>query len=75
MGFIKDGRQPFQDFSDIESRSIQARLDAVEDKFASLDAKNGRIQSQSIAGPHRSELYNLVLERLAHLESKVQNVA
>jgi tetrahydromethanopterin S-methyltransferase subunit G len=75
MGFIEERRQPFQDFSYPETRAINARLDAIEKKIASLDAKTDQVQPQVVDAPHRSELYTLVMERLARLESKLQNVA
>ena len=75
MGFIEEGRQPFQDFSDPETRAIEARLEAIEKKAASLDATIDRNQTQVIETPRRSEIFALVMERLARLEGKLQNVA
>jgi tetrahydromethanopterin S-methyltransferase subunit G len=71
MGFVEEGRQPFQDFSDPETRAIEARLAIIEKKIASFDGKTDR----AVDIPHRSDIYTLMMERLARLESKVQNVA
>ena len=86
MGMIEEGRQLFQDFVAPEIRAIEARLDALEKQVASLDAKTDkradrleakidRNQTQLMDTLHRMENYTLVLERLARLEGKVQNVA
>jgi tetrahydromethanopterin S-methyltransferase subunit G len=86
MGMIEEGRQLFQDFVAPEIRAIEARLDTIEKQVASLDAKTDkrtdrleskidRNQTQLMHTLHRMENYTQVLERLARLESKVQNIA
>ena len=86
MGMIEEGRQLFQDFDAPEIRAIETRLDALEKQVASLDAKTDkradrleskidRNQTQLMDTLHRMENYTQVLERLARLESKVQNAA
>ncbi len=86
MGFIEEGRQLFQDFVAPEIRAIEARLDAIEKQVQALDskydkradqleAKIDRNQTQLMDTLHRMENYTHVLERLARLESKLQNVA
>jgi hypothetical protein len=86
MGFIEEGRQLIQDFVTPEIRSLDARLSAVgkrlesletktDRRFDSLDSKIDRNQTQVLDTLHRMENYSHVLERLARLESKQQNVA
>ena len=86
MGFIEEGRQLIQDFVTPEVRSIDARLSAVEKRlesletnfekrFDSLESKMERNQAQVLETRHRMENYTHILERLARLESKLQNVA
>jgi len=86
MGFIEEGRQLVQDFVTPEIRSIDARLRAVEKRlesletnvekrFDSLESKMERNQTQVLDTLHRMENYSHILERLARLESKLQNVA
>ena len=86
MGFIEEGRQLIQDFVTPEIRSIDARLTAVEKQMAALEArfekrfdgleeKIDRNQNQVMDALRRMEIYNQILERLARLESKMQNVA
>ena len=86
MGMIEEGRQLFQDFVAPEIRAIETPLDALEKQVASLDAKTDkradrleskidRNQTQLMDTLHRMENYTQVLERLARLESKVQNAA
>jgi tetrahydromethanopterin S-methyltransferase subunit G len=86
MGFIEEGRQLIQDFVTPEIRSIDARLTAVEKRLESLEAKVDkrsdslenkieRNQAQVLETLHRMENYSHVLERLARVESKLQNVA
>jgi tetrahydromethanopterin S-methyltransferase subunit G len=86
MGFIEEGRQLIQDFVTPEIRSIDARLTALEKRvesfeakvdkrFDSLESKMERNQAQVLDTLHRMENYTLVMERLARLESKIQNVA
>ena len=86
MGFIEEGRQLIQDFVTPEIRSIDARLSAVEKRLESLDAKvekqfdsleskMERNQAQVLDTLHRMENYSHILERLARLENKLQNVA
>ncbi len=86
MGFIEEGRQLIQDFVTPEIRSLDARLTAVEKRLESLDArvekrfdslesKMERNQTQVLETLHRMENYSHILERLARVESKLQNVA
>jgi hypothetical protein len=86
MGFIEEGRQLIQDFVTPEIRSLDARLTAVEKRleslesrvdkrFDSLENKIERNQTQVLETLHRMENYSQVLERLARVESKLQNVA
>jgi tetrahydromethanopterin S-methyltransferase subunit G len=86
MGFIEEGRQLIQDFVTPEIRSLDARLTAVEKRLESLDAKvekrfdsveskMKRNQAQVLDTLHRMENYSHILERLARVESKLQNVA
>ena len=86
MGFIEEGRQLIQDFVTPEIRSIDARLSAVEKRlesletnvdkrFDSLESKMERNQAQVLDTLHRMENYSHILERLARLENKLQNVA
>jgi tetrahydromethanopterin S-methyltransferase subunit G len=86
MGFIEEGRQLIQDFVTPEIRSLDARLTAVEKRLESLDAKTekrfdsleskmDRNQAQVLDTLHRMENYSHVLERLAPVESKLENVA
>ncbi|MGB8261096.1 MAG: hypothetical protein WCE75_12125 [Terracidiphilus sp.] len=84
MGFIEEGRQPFQDFAAPDTSAIEARLEAVEHRLASLEAKMDRRieglearidrnQTQVMDSLHRMENYAQLLERLARLESKLQS--
>jgi tetrahydromethanopterin S-methyltransferase subunit G len=86
MGFIEEGRQLIQDFVTPEIRSLDARLTAIEKRLESLDAKvekqfdsleskMERNQAQVLDTLHRMENYSHLLERLARVESKLQNVA
>jgi tetrahydromethanopterin S-methyltransferase subunit G len=86
MGFIEEGRQLFQDFVAPEIRAIDARLNAVEKHLESLESKVDRVQTvleskidrnltQVMDALHRMENYTLVMERLARVEAKLQNVA
>ncbi len=86
MGFIEEGQQLIQDFVTPEIRLIDARLTAVEKHLELLDAKLGRVQTvleskmeqdqaQVLDTLHRMENYSHVLEGLARVESKLQNVA
>ena len=86
MGFIEEGRQLIQDFVTPEIRSLDARFTAVEKRleslesrvdkrFDSLENKIERNQTQVLETLHRMENYSQVLERLARVESKLQNVA
>ena len=86
MGFIEEGRQLFQDFIAPEIRVIDARLSAVEKHLESLESKVDRVQTvleskidrnhtQVMDALHRMENYTLVMERLARVEAKLQNVA
>jgi tetrahydromethanopterin S-methyltransferase subunit G len=86
MGFIEEGRQLIQDFVAPEIRALEVRIDAVEKKIDSLearmekrfdaaDAKMERNQNQVMDTLRRMEMQNQILERLAKLESKLQNVA
>ena len=86
MGFIEEGRQLIQDFVTPEIRSLDVRLTAVEKRlesfenkvekrFDSLEGKIERNHAQVLDTLHRMENYSHVLERLARLESKQQNVA
>jgi uncharacterized protein Yka (UPF0111/DUF47 family) len=86
MGFIEESRQLIQDFVTPEIRSLDTRLAAVEKglekldskvdrKLEALESKMDRNQVQVLETLHRMENYSHVLERLARLESKAQNVA
>jgi tetrahydromethanopterin S-methyltransferase subunit G len=86
MGFIEEGRQLIQDFVTPEIRSLDARLTAVERRLESLEtkvdkrsdsleSKIDRNQAQVLETLHRMENYSHVLERLARVETKLQNVA
>jgi tetrahydromethanopterin S-methyltransferase subunit G len=86
MGFIEEGRQLIQDFVTPEIRSLDAPLTAVEKRleslqttvdkrFESLEGKMERNQSQVLDTLHRMENYSHILERLARVETKLQNVA
>ena len=86
MGFIEEERQLIQDFVTPEIRSLDARLSAVEKRLESLDAKTDkrfdtletkmeRNQTQVLDTLHRMENYSHILERLARVESKLENVA
>jgi tetrahydromethanopterin S-methyltransferase subunit G len=86
MGFIEEGRQLFQDFVAPEIRAIDARLNAVEKHLESLEVKIDRVQTvlenkidwnhtQVMDALHRMENYTPVMERLARVEAKLQNVA
>jgi hypothetical protein len=86
MAMIEEGQQVFQDFVAPEIHAIEARLDTLEKQVASLDAKTDkradrleskidRNQTQLMDTQHRMESYTLVLEGLARLEGKLQNVA
>jgi len=61
-------------FDALES-SIGKRFDAFGKKFDVLENKMERNQAQVLDTLHRMENYSDVLERLARLESKAQNVA
>ena len=86
MGLIEEGRQLIQDFVTPEIRSLDARLTAVEKRlesletqvdkrFDSLESKMERNQGQVLDTLQRMENYSHILERLARVESKLQNVA
>jgi tetrahydromethanopterin S-methyltransferase subunit G len=93
MGFIEEGRQLIQDFVAPEIRALEVRIDAIEKKidslearmekrfdaverrFDGLDAKMERNQSQIMDTLHRMENYHQLAERVAKIESKMQNVA
>jgi len=86
MGFVEEGRQLIQDFVTPEVRLLDARLAAVEKRlelldarvdkrFDSLEGKIERNQAQVLDTLHRMENYSHILERLARVESKLQNVA
>jgi len=52
--------------------SLNTKIDRVQ---AALETKMDRNQAQVMDAFHRMENYSQVLERLARLESKMQNVA
>jgi hypothetical protein len=58
---------------------VDKRFDAADGKIdrvqTSLEAKIDRNHMQVMDTLHRMEIYSQVLERLARLESKLQNVA
>jgi len=54
---------------------VDKRFDSVERRFDSLESKMERNQAQVLDTLHRMENYSHILERLARLESKAQNVA
>ena len=59
--------------------AVDKRLDSfkteVDRRFDTLDSKIERNQAQVLETLHRMENYSHVLERLARLETKIQNVA
>jgi tetrahydromethanopterin S-methyltransferase subunit G len=55
--------------------SVDMRFNSVDKKFDSLESKMERNQAQVLDTLHRMENYSHVLERLARLENKLQNVA
>ena len=82
MGFIEEGRQLIQDFATPEIRAMEARFDAIEKQVTALDSKTGKLdakidrnQVQVLDAIHRMEKHTAVMERVARLESKMQNVA
>ena len=86
MGFIEEDRQLIQEFATPEIRSLDARLTAVEKRlewlearvdkrFDSVEREMERNQAQVLDTLHRMENYSHILERLARVESKLQNVA
>jgi uncharacterized protein YhaN len=58
----------------LEAR-VEKRFDGVERRFDGLDAKMERNQSQIMDSLHRMENYHQLAERVAKIESKMQNVA
>jgi len=54
---------------------MDKRFDAADKRFDSLEAKMERNQAQVIDEIRRMENYAAMMERLARLESKLQNVA
>jgi tetrahydromethanopterin S-methyltransferase subunit G len=75
MGFIEEGRQLFQDFVAPEIRAIDARLGAMEKQIDPLESRIERNQGEVMGALHRMENYTLLMERLARVEAKIQNVA
>jgi len=88
MGFIDEGRQLIQDFVTPEIRSLHARLTAVEKRLGLFEGAESKIEfsfEERIDGNHKQLMEALhrmegrmraqVLERLARVESKLQNVA
>ncbi len=86
MGFLEEGRPLIQDFVTPEIRSIDVRLTAVEKRLEGLGRKVDNIQTalearmernhhQVMDALHRMENYSQILERLARVKSKLQNVA
>jgi peptidoglycan hydrolase CwlO-like protein len=67
--------------SSLENRveSLDAKIDKLDAKFdrkfESIESKMDRNQAQVVETLHRIENYGHVPERLARLESKLQNVA
>jgi len=55
--------------------SFDKRLDSVDRRFDSPDSKIERNQTQVLDTLNRMENYSHILERLARVESKLQNVA
>jgi hypothetical protein len=59
--------------------SLEARMERyqaqIEKRFDSLEAKMERNYVDGMGALHRLENYNLLAERLARVESKLQNVA
>ena len=55
--------------------SFDKRLDSVDRRFDSLDSKIERNQTQVLDTLNRMENYSHILEPLARVESKLQNVA
>jgi uncharacterized protein Yka (UPF0111/DUF47 family) len=51
------------------------RADQLDKRIDQLETKIDRNQAQVLDTLHRMENYTLVMERLARLESKLQNVA
>jgi tetrahydromethanopterin S-methyltransferase subunit G len=61
----------------IEKRfdAVDRRFDGIEKRLDGLDAKMERNQAQIMDTLHRMENYNQLAERVAKIESKLQNVA
>jgi hypothetical protein len=57
----------------MKPRSTATRLD--KRSTDSLESKMDRNQAQVLDTLHRMENYSIILERLARVESKLQNVA
>jgi hypothetical protein len=88
MGFIEEGRQLIQDFVTPEIRSLDARLTAVEKRLGLLDSGESKIEfsfEERVDGNRKRMMEQLhgmedrmraqIVERLARVESKLQNVA
>ena len=88
MGFIEEGRQLFQDFVAPEIRAIDVRLSAVEGKIDAFETRKNRNRNQFETRMDRNHtelmdtlrrvenyIYLDLLERLARVESRLQNVA
>jgi tetrahydromethanopterin S-methyltransferase subunit G len=54
---------------------VEKRFDSVDKRFDSLEGKMERNQAQVLDTLQRMENYSHILERLARVESKLQNVA
>jgi conjugal transfer/entry exclusion protein len=58
---------------------MEKRFDAVDSRFdrvqAAIDARLDRNHNQVMDTLHRMEMQNQILERIARIESKLQNVA
>jgi tetrahydromethanopterin S-methyltransferase subunit G len=54
---------------------VDKRFDSIDKRFDSIETKMERNQAQVLDTLHRMENYTVVMERLARLESKIQNVA
>ena len=88
MGFIEEGRQPLLEPVAPEACTIDLRLRAVEGKIDAFETRKNRNRNQFETRMDRNHtelmdtlrrvenyIYIDLLERLARVESKLQNVA
>jgi polyhydroxyalkanoate synthesis regulator phasin len=79
MIFVEESRQLLQDFIAPELRTLEARLAAVEAKLeariSTVESTMERNHKEVMDSLHRMEAFNLLSERLARVETKLQSVA